>query len=55
MSTVEGLEATQMLKLSLIAMFVASLATLSFASSMTPVPQTTSVAPAPHIWLQTFE
>lgn len=57
-----------MLKLSLIVMFILSLATLSFASSLMPMPETgkidlTADAPAvmsmaetePHLWGQTFE
>lgn len=57
-----------MLKLSLIVMFILSLATLSFASSLMPMPETgkidlTADAPAvmsmaetePHLWVQTFE
>jgi hypothetical protein len=46
-----------MLKLSLIVMFLVSLATLSFASSLMPVPETlpgTSGA-EPHPWVRTFE
>ena len=40
-----------MLKLSLIAMFALSLGTISFASSMVPLP-TATVQPA---WVHTFE
>lgn len=41
-----------MLKLSLIAVFVLSLATLSFASSLVPAPAAES---GPHPWIETFE
>ena len=41
-----------MLKLSLIAVFVLSLATLSFASSLVPAPGSEST---PHPWIETFE
>ncbi len=48
-----------MLKLSLVVMFVMSLATLSFAASLAPSPvvdQPIPVAAAePHMWVQTFE
>ena len=60
-----------MLKLSLVVMFVLSLATLSFASSLMPMPDTQNLAtievaaatpiamsPAeiePRAWIQTFE
>ena len=46
-----------MLKLSLIVMFVLSLATLSFASSLMPVPgeSMSAVAAAPQAWVHTFE
>ena len=46
-----------MLKLSLIVMFVLSLATLSFASSLMPVPDAPIAVAAdePHLWVQTFE
>ena len=49
-----------MLKASLIAMFVLSLATLSFASSLMPVQASGDAAPlsivaAPHAWIETFE
>lgn len=43
-----------MLKLSLVVMFVLSLATLSFASSLMPVPEA-PVAAAPHNWIVTYE
>ena len=46
-----------MLKLSLVVMFVLSLATLSFASSLVPVPdgQIAVATAEPHLWVQTFE
>jgi hypothetical protein len=40
-----------MLKLSLVALFVTSLATLSFASSLMPAP----VNPEQPVWIQTYE
>jgi hypothetical protein len=42
-----------MLKLSLVVMFVLSLATLSFAASLAPAP-VSETAPA-HPWIVTFE
>ncbi|MEO6013206.1 MAG: hypothetical protein ABIQ30_06425 [Devosia sp.] len=45
-----------MLKLSLITMFVLSLATLSFASSLMPVPEGPIAATAAlHSWIVTYE
>jgi len=46
-----------MLKLSLIVMFLVSLGTLSFASSLMPVPETQigAVGAEPHPWVHTFE
>ena len=59
-----------MLKLSLVVMFVLSLATLSFASSLMPMPGTETITVAaitdapivltpaeiePRLWVQTFE
>jgi hypothetical protein len=45
-----------MLKLSLVVMFVLSLATLSFASSMMPTPEAPVVATAAsHHWIVTYE
>ena len=48
-----------MLKLSLVVMFVLSLATLSFAASLAPAPSVDRpievAAAEPHVWVQTFE
>jgi hypothetical protein len=48
-----------MLKLSLVVMFVLSLATLSFAASFAPSPADDGMIPVaaaePHMWVQTFE
>lgn len=41
-----------MLKFALISVFVLSLATLSFASSLVPAPASAS---DPHPWIETFE
>ena len=43
-----------MLKLSLVVMFVLSLATLSFAASFAPTP-VSEPAHTPHPWIVTFE
>ena len=53
-----NLDGPEMLKLSLIVMFVVSLATLSFASSFVPVPDEAPIqvaAAEPHPWIVTFE
>jgi hypothetical protein len=48
-----------MLKLSLVVMFVLSLATLSFAASFAPAPMVDQPVPVataePHMWVETFE